>query len=105
MITFNVSYPSTAGPLVHTPSLFVFETVNEIDPSLSNVKFTRAIEVHDCYTRYAVQGNLFSNSARTVRYGLKSLNVEVKKFGQLFQIILKIYFNANYKRLLIDSYL
>ena len=57
----------------------VLETVDEIGPSLSNVKFTRAINVHD--TRYAVQGNLFSNSARTVRNALKSLNVQEKKLG------------------------
>ena len=70
MITFNDSYPSTAGPIVHTLPLFhklkiltiydiyklqvgkvVFENVNEIGPSLSNVNVTRATEDHAHHTR------------------------------------------------------
>ena len=108
MITFNDNYPTIPGPLTHTPPLFhklkmlkiydiyklqvgkfVFESVNDIGPSQSIIKFTRASEIHDHNTRYANQGNFFVNSIRTGRYGLKALKVEGKKVWDVIPINIK----------------
>ena len=95
MATFNDNYPIPRGPLAHTPLLFyelklltifdifklqvgkfVYESLNNIGPSSSIVKFTRACEVHNHNTRYAGVGGFFVHSVRTCQYGDKGLNKE-----------------------------
>ena len=52
--------------------------MNGIGPS--NVsKFIRVSETHCHNTRYADQGNLYINSVRTTRFGLKGLQFEGAK--------------------------
>ena len=84
MITYNDNFPIIPGPLAHTPPLFhklkilkiydifklqvgkfVFESLNNIGPAQSLVKFVRAAEVHDHNTRYADGGGFYFVSIRT----------------------------------------
>ena len=88
---------------------FVFESVNDIGPSQSIIRFTKASDVHEHNTRYANQGNLFINSVRTSSYGLKALRVEGSKLWNTIPDNIKDSrtkksFSANYKRLLTESY-
>ena len=129
MITFKDNYPTVPGPLAHTPPLFhklkmlkiydiykvqvgnfVFESVNDIGPSQSIIKFTRASEIHDHDTRYAKRGKFFITGVRTERYGLRALRVEGRKVwdtipNNIKESRTKKSFNACYKGLLINSYL
>ena len=50
--------------------------MNNIGPTRSIIKFTRASEVHNHLTRHAAQGNLYSSWVRTTRFGLKNLQNE-----------------------------
>ena len=98
MATYKDGYPLKPGPLTHTSPLFhklkllnifdifklqlgklVFESVNGIGPSNNVIKFNRVSETHCHNTRYADQGNLYINSVRTTRFGLKGLQVEGAK--------------------------
>ena len=98
MATYKDGYPLKPGPLAHTSPLFhklkllnifdifklqlgklVFESVNGIGPSNNVIKFNRVSETHCHNTRYADQGNLYINSVRTTRFGLKGLQVEGAK--------------------------
>ena len=98
MATYKDGYPLKPGPLSHTPPLFhklklrnifdifklqlgklVFESVNGIGPSNNVIKFNRVSETHCHNTRYTDQGNLYINSVRTTRFGLKGLQVEGAK--------------------------
>ena len=98
MATYKDGYPLLPGPLSHTPPLFhklgflnifdifklqlgklVFESTNGIGPSNNVLKFIRISETHCHNTRYADQGNLYINSVRTTRFGLKGLQFEGAK--------------------------
>ena len=128
LITFNDNYPILPGPLVHTLPLFhkhqilkifeihklqvgkfVYESINDIGPSQSVLKFTMACEIHDHNTRSAYQGNFFVDNVRTNRYGIKSLKVEGGKIWATIPNNVKLsrtktIFNNNYKKLLIETY-
>ena len=94
MATFN-DYPVIHGPLAHTPPLFyklriltiyeifklqvgklVYQSIKGLGPAHDLTKFTRVSEIHSHHTRYATDGNLYTNSVRTTRFGLKGLQVE-----------------------------
>ena len=81
MATYNDSYPATPGPLVHTPPLFhklkvltifdiyklqlgklIYESINDVGPTNKVIKYTRASEIHNHNTRYAQNGNFYTNS-------------------------------------------
>ena len=98
MATYKDGYPLLPGPLSHTPPLFhklgflnifdifklqlgklVFESTNGIGPSNNVLKFIRISETHCHNTRYADQGNLYINSVRTTRFGLKGLQFDGAK--------------------------
>ena len=98
MATYKDGYPLVPGPLSHTPPLFhklgllnifdifklqlgklVFESTNGIGPSNNVLKFIRVSETHCHNTRYADEGNLYINSVRTTRFGLKGLQFEGAK--------------------------
>ena len=55
---------------------FVYESINNIGPAQSIIKFTTASETHIHNTRYSSRGNLHIESVRTLRYGLKSISYE-----------------------------
>ena len=87
MATYKDGYPLLPGPLSHTPPLFhklqlgklVFESTNGIGPSNNVLKCIRVSETHCHNTRYADEGNLYINSVRTTRFGLKGLQFEGAK--------------------------
>ena len=57
----------------------VYEAVNRIGPSNKAIKSHRVSDIHCHNTSYADQGNLYINSARTTRFGLKGLHIEGSK--------------------------
>ena len=57
----------------------MFESTNGIGPSNNVLKFIRVSETHCHNTRYADKGNLYINSVRTTRFGLKGLQFEGAK--------------------------
>ena len=130
MATFNDINANLPGPLPHTPPLFhqlkvltiydifelqvgkfVYESmIYDIGPSHSIIKYNRVSEIHDHNTRYADHGNLFINTVRTNRFGLKGLMVESAKIWATIHNYIKsskskIIFNYKYKSLLIGTYL
>ena len=129
MVTFTDINATLPGPLPHTPPLFhqlkvltiydifklqvgkfVYESINDIGPSHSIIKYNRASKIHDHNTRYADHGNLFINNVRTNRFGLKGLKVEGAKIWATIPNYIKsskskIIFNYKYKSLLIGAYL
>ena len=128
MATLNDTYPVVPGPLAHTSPLFlklklltifdiyklqlgklIFESVNNIGPSRSVIQFLLATDVHDHNTRYANEGNFYFNSVRTVKYGLKGLQIEGLKLWTAIPNNIKDSrsiksFNANLKKFLINLY-
>ena len=121
MVTFNDINATLPGPLPHTPPLFhqlkvltiyyifklqvgkfVYESINDIGPSHSIIKYNRLSEIHDHNTRYADHGNLFINNVRTNRFGLKGLKVEGAKIWATIPNYIrssksKIIFNYKFK--------
>ena len=55
--------------------LLVYESKNNIGPISNIMNFTNVNEIHHHTTRCAHRGDLFINSVRTTRYGLKSIQV------------------------------
>ena len=128
MITYNDNYPTIPGPLAHSPPLFhklnmlniydiynlqagkfVFESLNNIGPAQSIIKFVRASEIHDHNTRYAEVGGFYVVSVRTKKYGLKALKVEGKTVWDAIPTHIqdsqtKKSFIVNYKKSLISTY-
>ena len=87
---------------------FVHESINDICPSHSIIKYNRVSEIHDHNTRYADHGNLFINTVRTNRFGLKGLKVDGAKIWATIPNYIKsskskIIFNYKYKSLLIGA--
>ena len=87
----------------------IFESVNNIGPSRSVIQFLLATDVHDHNTRYANEGNFYFNSVRTVKYGLKGLQIEGLKLWTAIPNNIKDSrsiksFNANLKKFLINLY-
>ena len=93
MATFNDSFPTLLGPLVHTPPLFhklglltifeifelqlgkiVYESINGIGPVNKVVILNFVSEIHGHNTRQATQRKIYKKSVRTTHYGLKGLN-------------------------------
>ena len=107
MATYKDGYPLKPGPLSHTPlfhklrllNIFdifklqlgklVFESTNGIGPSNNVIKFIRVSETHCHNTRYADQGNLYINSVRTTRFGLKGLQFEGAKLWAVISVDIK----------------
>ena len=102
MATYSDSYPATPGPLVHAPPLFhklkvltifdiyklqlgklIYESVNDIGPTNIVIKYTWASEIHRHNTRYAHNGNLYTNSVRTTRFGLQGLQTQSKQLWEI----------------------
>ena len=128
MATLNDIYPTVPGPLPHSPPLFsdlniltifdiyklqlgklVYESLNDIGPARSLVKFTRASEIHEYETRHANHGNFYINCVRTTRYGLKNLQVEGGKLWSTLpeniqMSISKKSFVKSLKKILLNSY-
>ena len=129
MAPYNDRYPATPGPLVHTPPLFyklkvltifdiykvqlgklIYESVNDIGPTNKVIIYTRASEMHSHNTRYAKNGNFYTCSVRTTRFGLRGLQMQGKHLrGKLPNNIkgcrtLKS-FITSYKRHIISTYL
>ena len=92
MATYNDSYPAIPRPLVHTPPSFhklkvltifdiyklqlgklIYESINDVSPTNKVIMYTRASEIHNHNTRYAQNGNFYTNIVRTTRFGLKGL--------------------------------
>ena len=90
MATFNDQYPIIPGPLAHTPPLFykleilnifdifklqvskfVYESINNIGPSVNIIRYTNIFEIHNHYTRHGTLGNFYNSYPRTTAYGLK----------------------------------
>ena len=88
----------------------VFESINNIGPSNNIVKFIRASSVHNHNTRYSSNHNFYTSYVRTTMYGLKSLQIEGKKFWENISDKIKNCktlnsFKINYKKYLIISYI
>ena len=129
MATYNDKYPATPGPLVHTPPLFyklkiltifdiykvqlgklIYEFVNEIGPTHKVIIFTRASEMHRHNTRYAENGNFYTCSVRTTRFGLSGLQIQGKHLWEKLPNNIKgrrtlKSFITSYKRHIISTYL
>ena len=123
MATYNDFLPIVPGPLTHTSPLFhklnilsifdifklqlaqlVFESTNNIGPTSSIIQFTRINEMHNHNTRYSTN-NLFTNSSRTTRYGLRNLQTAGTKLWATIPYSIKckpskISFKKNYKKYL-----
>ena len=105
MATYKDEYLLIPGPLSNTPlfhklgllNIFdtfklqlgklVFESNNGIGPSNNVLKFIKVSETHCHNTRYADQGNLYINSVRTTRFGLKGLQFEGAKLWTVSPLI------------------
>ena len=91
LMTFNDTFSNTPGALVHSPPLFyqlklltiydifrvqlgkfVYNSTRSIFP-YTMIRFTRASEVHNYPTRFALSGNIYLNYSRTCKYGLNSM--------------------------------
>ena len=102
MATYNDSYPATPAPLVHTPPLFhklkvlkifniyklqlgklIYESINDVGPTNKVIMYTRASEIHNHNTRYAQNGNFYTNSVRSTRFGLKGLQTQDKNLWEI----------------------
>ena len=89
-------YPPIPGPRVHTPPLFhklnvlnifdiyklqvgklVYDSLNNIGPVQGIISFMRASELHSHVTRFSTGGNLHTNSVRTSRFCLRTLNMNL----------------------------
>lgn len=128
MASYNDGYPTVPGPLVHTPPLFrkfglltifdifkfqlgklIFESINKFGPTNNVIKFINASDIHSHNTRYASQGNFYTNSIRTTRFGLKGLQFEGKRLwytlpGDVKRCKTVRSFKNNFKRLMVNSY-
>ena len=128
MATFNDSYPTVPGPLVHTPPLFhklrlltiyeifklqlgklIYESINNLGPTKNVINFTDISDIHYQYTRYASRGNLYTNNVRTTRYGLKCLQNEAKELwanlpNKIKYSITLGTFKSSCKRHMIETY-
>ena len=87
----------------------MYEAVNGIDPSNKVIKFHRVSDIHCHNTRYADQGNLYINSARTTRFGLKGLHIEGPKLSATTPMDIKKCqskksFNYLFKKYMIELY-
>ena len=88
----------------------VYKSINKSGPSSSLVNFTLAAEVHSHDTRYATHGNIYTNSVRTMHYGLKSIVMEGKHIWRDLPLHIRTSpsiksFTFNYKDYLISSYI
>ena len=117
------------GTFIHTPPLFhklnimnifdiyklqiglvIYESTNNIGPINSIINLPKADEIHQYNTRYANRGNLFINSVRTTRYGLKSISVEGAKLWATLPSYIKekpskLTFKSSLKKFLINTYI
>ena len=90
--------------------LLIYESRNYIGPINSIINLKRADEIHQHNTRYAHWGNLYINSTRTTRYGLKSIPVEGAKLWITLPSYIKekpskMSFKFSLKKLLINAYI
>ena len=104
MATYNDSYPATPGSLVHATPLFhklkvltifdiyklqlrklIYESINDVGPTNKFIMYTRASEIHshNHNTRYAQNGNFYTNSVQTTRFGLKGLQTHGKHLWEI----------------------
>ena len=58
------------------------QSVHVIGPAHEVIKFNLVSELHCHNTRYAKHGNLYVNSVRTTRFGLKGLKIEGAKLWE-----------------------
>ena len=103
MATYKDGYPLIPGPLSHTSFInwgsfdifklqlgkLVFESTNGIGPANNVLQFIRVSETHCHNTKYADQGNLYINSVRTTRFGLKGLQFEGAKLWTAISTYIK----------------
>ena len=127
MITNNDTFPDVPGPLAHSPPLFqqlkivtiydifkiqvakfVFESINDLGPAQSVIKYNLASDIHHHGTRYKERGNFHKNYSRTVKYGSKA----IKNRGIVIWDSLparecrsKKSLITNYKKLLLEEYI
>ena len=129
MATFNDRLLSSIGQLVHTPPLFhklklltifdifylqlgiiIYQSINGLGPVNRVIKFTFALDIHNHETRYASEGNLYTDNVSTTRYGLKALQNEGKILWSLIPSEIrnrktKGIFKSRLKELLIKTYI
>ena len=87
----------------------MYEAVNGIGPSNKIIKLHRVSDIHCHNTRYGDQGNLYINSARTTRFGLKGLHIEGSKLWATISTDIKKCqskksFNYLFKKYMIELY-
>ena len=87
-----------------------YESVNEIGPTNKVIIFTRASEMHRHNTRYAENGNFYTCSVRTTRFGLTGLQIQGKHLWEKLPNNIKgrrtlKSFITSYKRHIISTYL
>ena len=68
------------------------------------------LEIHNHNTRYAQNGNFYTNSVRTTRFGLKGLQTQGKNLWEILPNKIKDcrtikFFIGNFKRHIIASYI
>ena len=85
----------------------VYETFKDIGPVNQVIKFTLVSEIHEHDTRHASEGNLYADSVRTTRYGLKGLQYEGKKLWAAIPVHIResVSKRAFKSGLLIETYL
>ena len=67
----------------------IYESINDIGPANNVIKFTRASNIHTHDTRFANEGNFYVNSVRTVRYGIKGLQIQGARLWETLPKIVK----------------
>ena len=66
----------------------IYESINDVGPTNKVIMYTRASEIHNHNTRYAQNGNFYTNSVRrTTRFGLEGLQTQhkVNIYGKYYQ--------------------
>ena len=62
----------------------IYESINGVGPTNKVIMYTRASEIHNHNTRYAQNGNFYTQSVRTTRFGLKGLQTQ-GIYGKYYQ--------------------
>ena len=70
-------------------------------PPTQSYQLLGASDIHDHFTRYATQGNIFQRYIRTTRYGLKSLQI---MGGKLWTTIPNYIKDSQNKKIFVSCY-